>query len=63
MISNLVKRINLKLFKSETILLGRWSLKHNSKECEKYITNYYGDPGYQNILKSKWIQKIDEVKK
>ena len=36
-------------------LLGRWNLKHNFSNCEDYIQNYYGDPGYPNSLKQKWI--------
>ena len=38
--------------------LGRWQLKHNIKYCEEYIQNYYGEPGYQNILKSEWLEKM-----
>ena len=60
MISSLMKRINLKLFRPQEVLLGRWSLKHNPKDCEKYITNYYGEPGYPNTLKSNWIEKISK---
>ena len=42
----------LKLLVPESnIMLGRWRLKHNSKNCENYILNYYGEPGYQNNLK------------
>lgn len=37
--------------------LGRWNLKHNSKNCENYIANYYGEPGYPNNQKTVWIQK------
>ena len=57
MISNLVKRINSRFFKSETILLGRWNLKHNRNRCEDYILNYHGEPGYPNTKKDIWIEK------
>ena len=30
------------------IMLGRWSLKHDTSQCERYILNYYADPGYPN---------------
>jgi len=30
------------------IILGRWSLKHDNIKCERYILNYYADPGYPN---------------
>ena len=26
--------------------LGRWYLKHNTEECNKYMINIYADPGY-----------------
>lgn len=46
---------------SEKILLGRWNIKHNQKDCEIYLQNYYADPGYPNELKDKWIE-IENIK-
>ena len=58
----IIKNI-IKLFLPEqTVLLGRWNLKHSSIKCENYMKNYYGDPGYPNELKLNWI-KEDLTKK
>lgn len=46
-----------------SVMLGRWRLKHNSQYCETYIMNYYGEPGYQNNLKTLWIEKIKNSEK
>jgi len=51
----LVKIANI-LKPKDTIILGRWSLKHDVKTCETYIKNYYGDPGYPNQYKKTWIK-------
>lgn len=51
------------LVPESNIMLGRWKLKHNSKNCENYILNYYGEPGYQNNLKTIWIEKNKDSKK
>jgi len=61
MIISIIRKINLRFFKPHNTLLGRWNLKHDPKECEKYITNYYGEPGYQNSFKPIWIEKISKL--
>ena len=43
--------------KENNILLGRWRLKHDINNCENYIKNYYGEPGYPNQYKDLWIKK------
>lgn len=43
-----------------TAHLGRWALKHDQDECEKYILNSYADPGYPNSLKSIWIEERNQ---
>ena len=35
-------------------MLGRWNLKHNPNLCEKYVQNYYAEPGYPNNFKKYW---------
>tara|TARA_B110001469_G_C9474456_1_gene238219 strand:- start:315 stop:500 length:186 start_codon:yes stop_codon:yes gene_type:complete len=44
-------------------ILGRWSLKHDFHKCEKYILNYYGEPGYPNNYKQNWLDKLKTHKK
>ena len=52
----IIKNI-IKLFvPDQTVLLGRWNLKHSNINCEKYMKNYYGDPGYPNDKKIVWIK-------
>ena len=46
---------------SPQVPLGRWNLKHNMKNCETYITNYYGEPGYPNQLKHTWIKNLTNL--
>ena len=43
-----------------TVPLGRWRLKHDPILCDKYLKNYYGDPGYPNILRNKWINTLEK---
>ena len=38
--------------------LGRWQLKHDPSQCEKYLTNNYADPGYPNYNKYIWIERF-----
>ena len=45
---NLYKKIHSILIPKSTIMLGRWSLKHDYSKCENYILNYYAEPGYPN---------------
>lgn len=48
-----------KLFTStQTQLPGRWKLKHNPSEVEKFIQNYYAEPGYPNKHKQDWIKNL-----
>jgi len=47
---------------SQTILLGRWNLK-SASNCEKYIQNYYGEPGYPNSLKPLWVEDFKKKEK
>lgn len=43
------------LLKPQPPKLGRWSLKHDTMVCERYVKNYYGEPGYPNDFKMLWI--------
>ncbi len=53
-------RIFSKLFEPHTAVpLGRWRLKHNFNDWETYLKNGYGDPGYPNLEKEYWIQKLN----
>ena len=51
-----------RLFSStnQSLPLGRWRLKHDFESCQKYMTNNYGDPGYQNIYKNEWIKNLEK---
>ena len=52
----------IKLFRPvQTQLPGRWKLKHNPTEVEKFIQNYYGEPGYPNQLKHTWIKNLTNL--
>ena len=46
-----------KLKPSQNLYLGRWRLKHDTGKCERYIMNYYGEPGYPNKFKQEWLSK------
>ena len=35
------------------LLPGRWQVK---KDIEKWMSNYHPDPGYDNLLKEKWLE-------
>ena len=48
MLVRLVKSI---LIPKETRELGRWALKHQPRDCEKYMYYLHADPGYQNPFK------------
>ena len=51
-----------KLFTSnQTYLPGRWKLRHNPDEVERFIQNYYGEPGYPNQLKNTWIKNLTNL--
>ena len=52
------QRIIKFFFPIQTHLPGRWKLKHNPNEVEKFIQNYYGEPGYPNKLKQEWIKNL-----
>tara|TARA_B100001057_G_scaffold420268_1_gene440551 strand:+ start:54 stop:227 length:174 start_codon:yes stop_codon:yes gene_type:complete len=43
-----------KMLYPQKIMLGRWNLKHNPNLCEKYVQNYYAEPGYPNNFKKYW---------
>ena len=43
-----------------TVPLGRWRLKHNVSECDTYLKNCYGEPGYPNMLKDQWIKILED---
>lgn len=47
---------------SQQLMLGRWRLKHESSVCERYIENYYGEPGYPNKFKQEWINQKQNTK-
>lgn len=51
------KQLVLLLKPNQNLQLGRWALKHDVSKCERYIMNYYGDPGYPNQFKSVWIKQ------
>ena len=39
---------------TETMILGRWKVRHQHNECEYYIHNLHCDPGYSvSILEYK----------
>lgn len=52
----LVNFLKFLIPKKTQVPLGRWNLKHDMYKCNNYIQNYYGEPGYQNTLKSAWIE-------
>jgi len=56
MVRILLKYINNIFVPKQNILLGRWNLKHSNINCENYMKNYYGDPGYPNNKKIGWIK-------
>ena len=43
--------------------LGRWSLKHDPRKWENYLSNLHADPGYPNIYKEKWIEILNDKDK
>ena len=45
------------------IPLGRWRLKHDFEVWNNYLTNGYGEPGYPNVLKHKWIVDLEKKRK
>tara|TARA_Y100000591_G_C21552288_1_gene554315 strand:+ start:426 stop:620 length:195 start_codon:yes stop_codon:yes gene_type:complete len=52
-----VQRIKNILIPEHRVILGRWHLKHDAKKCDKYICNYYAEPGYPNRFKKTNIIK------
>lgn len=46
-----------------TIPLGRWRLKHDFEVWNNYLTNGYGEPGYPNVSKHKWIVDLEKKRK
>ena len=49
-----------KFFKAPaSVPLGRWRLKHNFSDCDAYLKNGYGDPGYPNVEKEYWIKRLN----
>ena len=48
MLLRIVKNI---LIPKETRELGRWTLKHQVKDCDRYMVHLHADPGYQNPFK------------
>ena len=52
-----------KLKIDHTPKLGRWNLKHSEEICERYIKNYYGEPGYPNEFKIRWIYSLEKYSK
>ena len=57
MISKILKRI---LTPQQKVLLGRWNLKHSNEQWQKYLNV---DPGYQNLDKDMWIEKLKKNSK
>jgi hypothetical protein len=47
-----VQRIKNILIPEHKVILGRWHLKHDAKKCDRYIYNYYAEPGYPNKFKN-----------
>lgn len=45
--------------KSDIILPGRWIRK---TDTEKWMMNYYPDPGYSNNLKREWMKNLKNQK-
>ena len=43
----LIKNI---LIPEHKVVLGRWHLKHDINKCDRYIYNYYAEPGYPNRI-------------
>ena len=58
MLRSIILKINKLLIPPNPVQLGRWNLKHNNKEWQNYLNNYYGDPGYGNINKDIWIKNL-----
>lgn len=57
MISKILKRI---FIPQQKVLLGRWNLKHSNEQWQKYLNV---DPGYQNLDKDMWIEKLKKNSK
>ena len=60
MITRILNKVNKIFNPPPPIRLGRWRLKHDFKEWENYLNNYYGEPGYQNSNKTDWIKKFEK---
>ena len=43
-----LKLVRNMLIPKDTRELGRWALKHQVKDCDKYMVHLHADPGYQN---------------
>tara|TARA_B100000963_G_C22080879_1_gene432216 strand:+ start:168 stop:371 length:204 start_codon:yes stop_codon:yes gene_type:complete len=63
MIIKLLTRVNKFLIPPQSVLLGRWNLKHDKEEWNNYLNNYHGDPGYANLDKPQWIEKFEKIEK
>lgn len=57
MITKILKRI---LTPQKSVLLGRWNLKNSNDLWQKYLNV---DPGYQNLDKDQWIEKLKKNSK
>ena len=51
---------NIRLFisklytkQNKSIVLGRWSIKHEIEKCDKYMLKMHADPGYIEPYKIK----------
>ena len=58
MFRTIISKINKLLTPPNPVQLGRWNLKHKNNEWQNYLSNYYGDPGYNNLNKDEWIKNL-----
>ena len=63
MLRGIISKVNRLLIPQHSIPLGRWNLKHKNGEWQNYLNNYHGDPGYANLDKTKWIEKLKKIEK
>ena len=52
-----IENLYKKIIPETKVVLGRWQLKRDQVKCDNYLNNYYGDPGYPNNFKNRWIEK------
>ena len=61
MINTIKKLINF-YPKSQKIYLGRWTIKNNVEECNKYMIHLHADPGYIDPFRQQTEKYIDNTK-